>query len=251
MPLRRSRYLPALPLIVGSMTPDIPYYFPGRWGLGLGGYTHTIGGSVLLDIPLGLLVIAATLLLRRPLTALMTERARWVSLRAADAFTSRRSNWLLAVPALLVGVWLHILWDGFTHPGTWLVRRVDALSAPVNWFGGMYTGEVSHVLQYVSSIVGLGVVAYWYVLVAAEAGPEVGAGEDRRVLRRALLLLVVTAAVALGTVQAVRTHQQFPTVYRLIYLLLTRTVAWFVVLYLAVGSLFLLTQRPQPQREPV
>jgi hypothetical protein len=251
MPLRRFNYLPTLALIVGSMTPDIPYYFPGRWGLGLGGDTHTLWGSLLLDVPLGLLVIAMALLLRRPLTALMTERARWVSLREAEAFTCRRSNWLLAVPALLVGVWLHILWDEFTHPGTWLVRRVDALSAPVNWFGGLYTGEVSHVLQYVSSIVGLAVIAYWYVRVAAQARPEISAGADRRALRWLLLSLVVVAAVAMGTFQAMRTHHQFPTVYRLIYLLLTRTVAWFIVLYLAVGSLFLLTQRPQPQQEPV
>jgi len=246
MPLRRIKYLPTLALVVGSMTPDIPYYFPGRASVPFLADTHTLYSSFVVGIPLGLLVIAIALLLRRPLTALMSERARWVSLRAAEAFVSRPVNWLLAIPALLIGSWTHILWDGFTHPDTFVSRRVDALTAPVNIFG-VYTGVVSHFLQYVSSIVGLAVIAYWYTRVAAEAPPEVSSGSDRSRSRWLVLGLVIVAAIVIGTLQALRAYHLFPTVYHLIYLLLTRTLAWFALLYVVAGAMLLMSQRPQPQ----
>jgi hypothetical protein len=248
MPLRRLRSLPTLALIVGSLVPDLPYYMPGRFQTTALHETHTLPGSVVLCVPLGLALLVIGLALRRPLTALMTERARWVSLRAAESFAARRVNWLLAIPAIVIGAWTHILWDACTHPGTWLVRRVEALSAPVNLFG-MYTGEVSHVLQYVSSIVGLAVIACWYAQVAAQAPPEVSSAANRSSARRLLLSVVVAAAIGMGTFQALRSFHETPTVYRLIYMLLTRTLAWFTLLYAVAGTLVAFAQRPQPQLE--
>ncbi len=243
MPLRRLKYLPAPALVIGSMAPDIPYYFPTRFDLAIGD-THSLFGSVVRDIPMGMVVLALVLVLRGPLTALMTERARWVSKREADRFTSSSLNWLLAIPALLIGTWTHILWDGFTHPGTWLARRVDVLSAPVNLFG-VYTGVVSHVLQYVSSVVGLAVIVYWYTLVAAESPPEVNNASDRSLARWVLLALVGAAAIGMGALTVFKVHHGLLSVYRLFYLLLTRTVAWFMLLYVVVGAVAMWTRRPQ------
>jgi len=245
MPLRRLKYLPVLALVVGSMAPDIPYYFPTRFDLAVGD-THSLYGSIVRDIPMGMAVLAIVLLLRGPLTALMTERARWVSLREAERFTSSPLNWLLAIPALVIGAWTHIVWDGFTHPGTWLARRVDALSAPVNLFG-VYTGVVSHVLQYASSVVGLAVIVYWYTLAAAESPPDVSSASDRSTVRWLLLLLVGAAAIGMGALTVFKVHHGPLTVYRLFYLLLTRTVAWFMLLYVAVGAVVMRARRPQPQ----
>jgi len=245
MPLRRLKYLPMPALVIGSMAPDIKYYFPERFELALGD-THTLYGSVVRDIPMGMAMIVIVLLLRGPLTALMTERARWVSLREAEQFTSRPLNWLLALPALLIGAWTHILWDCFTHPGTWLSSRVDALSATVNVFG-IYTGAVSHVLQYATSLVGLAVIGYWYSLVAAESPPEVSNVSDRSVVRWVLLCVVGAAAVGMGTLTVLRAHHEMPTIYRMFYLLLTRAVAWFMLIYVAVGAVVMWTRRPQPQ----
>ena len=249
MPLRHLKYLPTLALIVGSMIPDILYYVPGRifWTLRAAHWdTHSLFGSVFLCLPLGMLVIAGCILLRRPLTALMTDRARWVVLQAADSFTARPINWLLAVPAILIGSWTHLLWDAFTHPGTWLVRRVDALSAPITLFG-VYTGEVSHVLQYASSVIGLLVLAWWYTLAASEA--PLTNSRSQSGSRWLLLLLVVVAAAIIGTVQALRAHYQIPTFYSMAYLLLTRTLAWFLLLYVAAGTVLMLSERAQPQLE--
>ncbi len=241
MPLRRLKYLPTLALVVGSLTPDVPYYAPSRIFLALK-ETHTLYGSIVLCVPLGFLILACGVLLRRPLTALMSARARWVSLRAIERFAAQPLNWLLAVPALIIGSWTHILWDSFTHPGTWVVRRIDALSAPVTLFG-IYTGEVSHVLQYASSVVGLVVIAYWYHQVASEAPADVSTTANQGTFRWVLLCLVVAAAALVGSVQAVRTYNHYPSFYGMAYLLLTRILAWFMVLYVAAGTLAAVTDR--------
>jgi hypothetical protein len=248
MPLRRIQYLPTIALVVGSMTPDVPYYLPSWANVTVDWPDmHTLNGSIVLGIPLGMVLVTSLLLMRRPLTALMSARARWVALREADAFLARPVNWLLAIPALLIGSWTHIVWDGFTHGETWISRRVDALNAPVHVLG-IYTGEMSHVLQYVSSIVGLVIVGYWYKRAVQAAPPEVIAAADRP-RRRRMLAVVIVAAIAIGTVHAVHGAHPTPTVYRMLYLLLTRIVAWFMLLYVLAGALLVFRQRARPQPE--
>src|SRR6185312_11264678 len=138
-------------LLVGSMVPDVPYYLPGRAFTVSLVDLHSLYGACVVGIPLGMLILALGLLLRRPLTALMTVRARWVSLREADEFLSRPVNWLLAIPAVFVGSLTHILWDGFTHANTWITSQLGVLNEPVDVLG-LYTGALSHVLQYVTTV---------------------------------------------------------------------------------------------------
>jgi hypothetical protein len=247
MPLRRFRYLPTLALLVGSIVPDVPYYLPNR-GVPLNlPDLHTLFGAIVGGIPLGMLILALALLLRRPLTALMTESARWLSLREAEAFLSRPLNWLLAIPAVLIGSLTHILWDGFTHTNTWITSQVSVLNIQVDLFG-LYTGPVCHILQYVTTVLGLLLLWYWYHLVAAEAPPAVSAGLKCRRVRRALLL-VIAGAVAMGIVHTVRAYNKFPTVYGVCYLMLTRTTAWFMLLYVVAGAMLLRTRRAPAQLE--
>jgi hypothetical protein len=209
VPLRRFKYLQPVALVVGSMTPDVPYYLPGRFEYEP--ETHTLVGSLTVDVPLGLLLIACGLLLRGPLTALMSGRARWLYLRAAERFTARPVNWLLAIPSLLIGSWTHIAWDSFTHPRGWVVQRVDALSAPITLFG-WYTGEVCHVLQYLSSVLGLAVLVVWYLRAAASA-PVTATSGDNTGKTRLLLVLVIVAAIEIGAIQALKFHAHAPTFY--------------------------------------
>ena len=247
MPLRRFRYLPTLALLIGSVVPDVPYYLPHRELTMDLVDLHTLFGALVFGIPLGMLMLALGVLLRRPLTALMTERARWVSLREADSFLSRPVNWLLAIPAVFVGSLTHILWDGFTHGNTWITSQLGVLNEPVDVFG-LYTGALNHILQYATTVLGLVLLGYWYHLAAAKAPPELAMDPDRPQLRRALLL-VIAAAVAMGIVHTVRGYSRFPTVYGMCYLMLTRTTAWFMLLYMVAGAVVLRTRRPQPQPE--
>ena len=244
LPLRRFRYLQTAPLIIGSLTPDLPYYVPARYGHAVLHETHTFFGSFAVDVPLGFALFAGMFLLRRSLTALMSARARAVCLQALQRFKDRPWQWALAPLSILLGVWTHIAWDSFTHSDGWMVRRVAALSAPISF--GWYTGEVSHVLQYVSSAVGLTVLAIWYWRLPAPALEPATARAVRWAGWR-VLLLVVAAAILIGGFQAVQSAVHAQSIYRVLFLLLTRMLAWFAVLYLVAGTLVVLSRRAEPQ----
>jgi hypothetical protein len=49
------------------------------------------------------------------------------------------------------------------------------------------------------------------------------------------LVLVASAAVLIGSVQAIQAFAQFPLVYRTAVTLLTHSLAWFGLLYLVAG----------------
>src|SRR6202521_4727614 len=151
LPPRGLRYLRPVALIIGAMTPDLPYYVPARFGL-IGPETHSVTGSFTTCVVLGYVALACVFLLRRPLTALLSARARWLCLTALAPFR-RPLEWALAPVSIILGVWTHLLWDSFTHNDGWIVRRVAVLSAPLSF--GWYSGTVCHVLQYLSSVFGL------------------------------------------------------------------------------------------------
>lgn len=242
LPLRRFRYLQTVPLIVGSITPDLPYFVPARFGR-LMADTHTIYGSFVYDIPIGLAVLLFGFLLRRPFTALLSVRGRALCLQAMEPFGDRPLSWALAPIGILIGTWTHIVWDSFTHETGWMVRRVSALSAPITI--GWYTGMLCHVLQYVSSVAGLAVIIIWYRRLPAPVIGPADAGTMHSYARWMLLLVSVVAAL-MGGFQALQAALHAQTNYRIIYLLLTRSIAWFAVLYLLAGMLVMLTRKAEP-----
>jgi hypothetical protein len=238
LPLRRIPALQTVSLVVGSVTPDLPYFVPGRiarWMVD----THTLTGSVVTDVPLGMLVLLAIFLLRRPLTELLSCRARCLVLSALEHFARRPESWLLAPFSVLVGVWTHLLWDSFTHSGGWAVQHLSLLRTPVTI--GWYTGELCHILQYLSSVLGLTLLWVWYVAHA----PNVPRGTERW-SDRVPLVLVSVAAVVIGCAQAAQPAHGQPT-YRIFYLLLTRTIGWFGLLYLLAGTWRMWSRRLAPE----
>jgi hypothetical protein len=250
LPLRGVRFLRTAPLIIGAVTPDVPYYLPpGPGGHALRpGLAHSIVGSFTLDLALGITLLVAVVLLREPLTVLLPARARWLSLQALEPFTRRAAEWLLAPLAIFIGVWTHLLWDSFTHAEGWAVRRIPALSDTVTV--GWYSGEVFHVLQYLSSAVGLAVLAWWYTRLPVP--PDALAGEDsRRAHAGPALVLIAGAALLIGGVEALRYYSHSEgSVYQTLDVLLTRGLAWFVVLHLFAGAVVTLEHRAAAARHP-
>ncbi len=247
LPLRRFNFLHTVPLMIGSVAPDLPYYLPTRLNR-LIAETHTPHGALWPDIPIGFVVLVLGFLLRRPLTALMTPRGRALCLHSLERFRHQPLHWLLAIVSIYVGIWTHLVWDSFTHDNAWMVRRVAALSAPVT-IGG-YTGTMCHVLQYVSSVAGLLFLAIWYLRLTTPAAEPPGAPVSEPVSGRiAILLVVFTAAAGIGSYIAVRALASHTT-YHVIYLLLTRSIAWFAALYLAAGVIVSFSRRkPEPLPE--
>ena len=112
-----------------------------------------------------------------------------------------------------------------------MVHRVAALSAPV--IIGSYQGAVYHLLQYLSSALGLAVLAAWYrKLPAPPAEPHAARSRAGPVL-----LLVAAAALLIGSVQALEYFARTHLLYRTLNILLTSSLAWFALLYLTAGVL--------------
>jgi hypothetical protein len=252
LPLRRFKSLHTIALMIGSIAPDLPYYVPTHYvppryyRLMLD--THTTLGVLSPDLPIGLCVLLFIFLLRGPLTVLMTARARALCLCSIERFKGQPRQWLLAILAIYVGSWTHLAWDSFTHENGWIVRRVSALSAPISI--GDYTGTMCHVLQYVSSVAGLLILGIWYLRLptpVVEPSGEVAGASSARV---PILLFVFTAAAAIGVYIACRAVLSGTSNYHIIYLLLTRAIAWFFTLYLAAGLFVTLSRRrPEPVAE--
>jgi hypothetical protein len=240
LPLRGGRYLRTMPLILGALVPDTRYYVPGE----VARYfavpeTHSFVGSFTSCLLLGYAALIVVYQLRRPLTALLSARARWLYLTAIAPF-KRPREWLLAPVAIVVGAWTHLLWDSATHPEGWIVHRVAALSAPVTI--GSYTGQVCHLLQYVSSVFGLVVLVVWYWRLSPAPPRTVRDAHATRSLAGPVLLLVVAAAILIGSVQATEYYGHYHNVYRTLNILLTRSLAWFGALYLIAGTIVTLEQ---------
>jgi hypothetical protein len=243
LPLRGSRFLQTVPLIIGSMVPDAPYFLPS----GLARFfndTHTVYGSFASCVPLGMAFLVATLLLREPLTVLLGPHARWICLRSIERFNARPLHWPIALFSILIGAWTHIAWDSVTHQTGWTAERVPALSAPVSLFG--WDTETSHLLQYVSSVFGLVVLAFWFRGLLKRAPHAMSVDQQRPRARWLLLVTIAFAALLIGVSRAYMAWHG-GSYYRLAYLLLTRSIGWFVVLYLATGILVVLNRRPEPQ----
>jgi Domain of unknown function (DUF4184) len=232
IPLRRVRLLRTVPLIIGAMAPDIPYYLPWRIAKHIPQTTHTAIGTFTIDLPIGLLLLVFIWLLRGPLAAPLGPGGRDKSFAALERFGSRPGNWALAPLSLLIGSWTHLAWDSFTHPDGWMVSRISALSAPVSLFS--YTGELCHVLQYASSVFGLAVLAIWFVRLPTPAGEPANAERPAGgPLLLAGLFAAAAAAAGIETVEHLMRH--IPARYHLFYLLITRTTAWFALLYTVAG----------------
>ncbi|MEA3178736.1 MAG: hypothetical protein QOI59_2259 [Gammaproteobacteria bacterium] len=248
LPLRRSRFLQTVPLIIGSMVPDAPYFFPWR----VAKYffeTHTLSASFLVDVPLGMAFLVATLLLKEPLTILLPVRARWTCLRSIERFYARPLHWPIALFSILIGAWTHIAWDSVTHQTGWTAERVAALSAPVSIFG--WDTETSHLLQYLSSVFGLVVLALWFRSLLKRVPATVTTDQSRPPAQWWLLGLIAFASVLIGISRAWPAWQLgSSSYYRLAYLLLTRTIGWFVALYLTAGIIVLLSRRRRPVLRP-
>ena len=245
LPLRRSRFLQTVPLIIGSLVPDVPYFMPTRLGRMLPD-THTLYGSFAICLPLGMVLLVLTLLLREPLTVLLGARVRHICMRSVERFNERPLRWPIALLSILIGSWTHIAWDSVTHQTGWTVARVAALSAPVSIFG--WDTETSHLLQYVSSVFGLAVLAFWFHSMVVRVPAAVAQDPTRFRVRWLVLALIVVAALLIGVSRAIAVWSSVGY-YRLGYLLLTRTIGWFAVLYLAAGLIAMINRRPEP--EPV
>ena len=231
LPLGRSRYLLFLPLIAGSIAPDLQYFLPEALSGQLPD-SHTLFGAIVICPIAALLWLGLVRVLRHALTSPLSGRHRTLLENALERFGATPGDWLAAIPAISVGVMLHLLWDSFTHSYGWPVREFPPLRATISLMGQHML--VFHALQWLSSIFGLGAIAavYHRALLALPIDPAPKAVTSGRI--SGLLFIALTAlgvaALRISTVGPPR-----DSVYGMAFVGSIAAIDTFAVLYVAFG----------------
>jgi len=154
LPLHRlSHKLPLTALMVGSMAPDFGYFFSHEASRA---FTHSFSGLFIFSLPVGLLVwLFYVAVLEKATITLLSDR--W---HTRFAHTDAITPLLIAFAAVsvLLGAVTHLLWDAFTHRGTIVTNAFPAMLGPTPGFAWL---PIYHLLQGISSVVGLVILAYW------------------------------------------------------------------------------------------
>ncbi|XVQ14379.1 DUF4184 family protein [Spirillospora sp. CA-255316] len=237
IPLARGRMVPSA-LVVGSMAPDVPYFFSmGEQR----GSTHDPLGIVTIDIALGLALFAAFhVLWKRPLVALAPSWARRKLAGPADGF--RRSMIVWVLPSLLVGSVTHVLWDAFTH-------RYHSFAEALPWLVTTSVAglELFRWLQYGSGVLGIVIIAWWLYRwlrrahgrreatsgLPAKAAAAIGGG----------LLICAIAGGALGSITLINQPDLPRTIHMTLASGVIGTICGGTIALTVYGLAFTLAQR--------
>ena len=157
---RRRLVLSAV--VVGAMSPDFEYLLRLAPQRTIG---HTPLGVAVFCVPASLVVLAVWHRLVGPAFAPFLPGGWGAAARRPFRF-GPASRFVLVGLSAAAGAFSHIAWDTFTHGGP-MVTRHDLLSDPA-WAGGP---DGYRVAWWVSSIVGVLVVAWWLVRLARVTGP--------------------------------------------------------------------------------
>jgi hypothetical protein len=156
LPLYRLRYLDFTALAVGSMAPDLEYFFRPQalsvWG-------HSPVGLLFFNLPLTIVVALLFHQIIKP--ALIPQLPApydhyYSAARYQSWITTPASYWKIPLSAI-IGAASHVLWDSFTHRSGFFVNQLPLLksSFPIaNLNLPIYT-----LLQYGFSLIGLLTIA--------------------------------------------------------------------------------------------
>ena len=152
LPFRRwcPRYLDFSALVVGCLVPDLATSMTDY----LEYFSHTILGSLVFCLPVGLLTLWIFRQVRAPLISTLPNPHRDILLSIR---TVPPGSLVQVMVSLLLGSWLHIAWDSFTHDHSWLVRHSVLSSFTV---GRM---PLNHLLWLLSSLIGVAVPLVMYL----------------------------------------------------------------------------------------
>jgi Domain of unknown function (DUF4184) len=143
-------------------------------------------------LPVGLLTLWIFHEVRTPIVTTLPNPHRNALLPLCTVTVSSR---LKAIISLLVGSWLHITWDLFTHDHSWLVHKIPLLSFSL---GGV---PLNHLLWLLSSFIGITILLVTYIslLQKADTRSSVFSWAERWAYARwcGVLLLPLAGAIPL------------------------------------------------------
>lgn len=150
LPFRRfcPRFFNFPALIIGSVCPDVGYCF-SPWNLDV--LSHSPAGSIEFCLPVGVVMLGFFYGLRLPVVEMLPEKYRKIFL----LFCHRpMGSPLTVIVSMLIGIWLHLLLDSFTHKNGWLVQNLPVLQATV-FSVDSQAFRIFNLLWYVCSFAGI------------------------------------------------------------------------------------------------
>jgi hypothetical protein len=197
--LQRGKILSAL--VIGSMVPDFGFFLP--WHLPRA-ETHSAAALLSFSLPVGLATYwffqwFIKTAVREVLPDGPYRRAQ-VFAAVADFWSLKQ--WFLAAAGVLGGAVTHLVWDAFTHEGARGIRMIPAIDEWLLTVAGRQL-QGTRLLQDLSSLVGLGVVAVviWRALWTPKMQRQVLA--DRRLTARERHLWLYAYGLTAAAVSAV------------------------------------------------
>lgn len=150
--LRRwcPRYFDLSSLVIGSLTPDLAASIDD-WEY----FSHTLLGSFIFCLPVGLVTLWIFHKVRTAIVSSLPNPHRDALLPLCTNPPNFRA--LAVVPSLLIGTWLHIVWDSFTHEHSWLVHKIPLLSFS---FAGVH---LTQILWLLTSVLGISILVVRYL----------------------------------------------------------------------------------------
>jgi Domain of unknown function (DUF4184) len=227
LPLRQRWPAALLPLILGSMAPDLPFFLP----LGIKHAipdTHSLLGALTTGTLLGLAMLATLALFAPVLVCPLWGRHRMFFHEELSRARTRAGYWVCALGWVGVGALSHYLLDSATHRDGSIVRIAPVLLLPIT---RLFDRDVPayQALQYLSSLAGVVAVIVWYRSHLREM-PGADDTADRP-LRAGWLAGIAVCALVLALRATLRTLPYHPAADGLIYATTTHFVADGVVLY--------------------
>jgi hypothetical protein len=205
LPFRRTRLITSA-VVIGTFAPDFEYFLrlapEDRYG-------HMMPGILVLTLPVAFLVFwAFEKFLKLPLFMLLPEGVqRKVQVDRTPFRIGGMRRFLLIVTSLLMGIATHIVWDSLTHFNTWFYQHIEPLRGsyvlPVL---GRMAGYV--VMQGVSSVLGLAIVAVWFwhwyrtTPSSAEALPKALLGMQKFAIASGIIAVAVVAGLLRAVIRA-------------------------------------------------
>lgn len=154
LPLINRKIFSATGLIVGSISPDFEYFFKARVS---GIYGHTVAGIFYFDLPVCFLIafLFHELIKDSFISNLPAFLQRRLSnVRSFDFRNYFKSKYYIFVLSALLGAGSHVLWDSFTHNGTFFVKNLSFYQGSYIPFQGV-NYPLWYALQHISTFTGL------------------------------------------------------------------------------------------------
>jgi hypothetical protein len=233
-------------MVIGTMVPDWPLYVPFGPEYDI---THSLGGLFYACLPLGLaLAVFFQLALKRPMLELLPVYLRERLVRFLAQPTGLSASVLLTMSiAVLAGAATHVLWDSFTHRGTWAVQSFPALNEVALTIGSLRF-RTYMALQHGSTLVGFPLfllLAWWWCRKAEKQPSPLPEMSARAILFWRVLLLAIPAVFGVHIVWQLFDVSSTRSIFRVLYFGVTRCGLLLMIALFVLGALYRLGIQPR------